>query len=316
MNKRNLKFLTTLVSVGVVSTFVGCQVHKPVPVEHVNPLQQGSVFHRPLNPVPVSVPVRAPRQANQQSASWSPIVVEPIVSAPVHSAAQEPTQPLNRYEFKPHPGKIKSDNSSRYTKPVSVPSRAASGSHIVRRGESLYGIARQYGMSTQRIASLNNLRHPFEIYPNQKLRVSGKAQVGYVKPAPVAKKPKPVKAASIKWAWPATGDLIGPFKAGVSNGIEIGGDPGRTIRASADGTVLYSGNEVTGYGELIIVDHGNGFMSTYAHNRKLLVKQGAQVARGQKIAEMGSSESERTKLHFEIRKGEKPVNPLAYLPAR
>lgn len=314
MNKRNLKFLTTLVSVGIVNTLIGCQVHKPVPVEHINPVQQASAFHRPLNPVPVNAPVNRPRQVNQQSASWSPIVVQPIVSAPVHSAAQEPTQPLSRYEFKPHPGKIKSQNSKRYTEPVSVPSNNVSGSHIVRRGESLYAIAKQYGMSTNRIASLNNLRHPYQIYPNQKLRVSGQG-VQYSSPTPVAQKPKPATT-SIQWAWPATGELIGPFKAGVSNGIEIGGEPGRTIRASADGTVLYSGNEVTGYGELIIVDHGNGFMSTYAHNRKLLVQQGDKVNRGQKIAEMGSSESEQTKLHFEIRKGEKPVNPLAYLPSR
>ena len=166
-------------------------------------------------------------------------------------------------------------------------------------------------MSVKRLAAINGLRQPYEIYPNQKLVL--RSGSGTVAKQP-AKKPKPT--AGIRWAWPASGQVLKAFQSGVTNGIEIGGESGRSIRASADGTVLYSGNEVTGYGELIILDHGDGFMSTYAHNRKLLVKPGEVVTRGQKIAEMGSSEADRTKLHFEIRKGEKPVNPMSYLPAR
>lgn len=312
MKNQNRIISNFLMLIGLVVLY-GCQIHKPVPVERINPVQQTSAFHRPVQNVPSTA-----YQQKQQPAPWSPIVVEPIAQGPIHSPAQEPTQPLTQYQFKPRSSQqAQTQRRNQYTQQVAVTSDA-NNAHIVRRGENLFSIARQYGMSLQQIASLNSLSPPYEIYPNQKLQV--KSSGGAITSQPVSRQTttesfKPVNT-EIQWSWPATGELIGPFQPGVSNGIEIGGDPGRTIRATADGAVLYSGNEVTGYGELVIIDHGNGFMSTYAHNRRLFVKQGDKVSRGQKIAEMGSSEAERTKLHFEIRKDEKPVNPLAYLPKR
>lgn len=297
----------------IAVTFAGCQIHKPVPVEHVYPGQQHTSIQAPNYSKPRHhKPAARKGPIPSQPEAWSPIVVDPIASTAGPTPAQEPTQPLTSYEFTPRNSQKAA--AKKYTRPVAV-SSSSGNTHMVKRGESLYRIAQSYGMSVQQIATLNGLRAPYNIYPNQELRVRNSASFTRpTKPSSPAKA-TPVKTA-LQWTWPATGELVGPFEAGVSNGIEIGGEPGRPIRASADGTVLYSGNEVTGYGELVIIDHGNGFMSTYAHNRKLFVKQGETVDRGQKIAEMGSSESDRTKLHFEIRKGEKPVDPLAYLPAR
>jgi len=102
----------------------------------------------------------------------------------------------------------------------------------------------------------------------------------------------------------------------TKQGIDIAGNEGDPVSATADGEVVYSGNGLIGYGELIIVKHNASFLSAYGHNRARLVKEGDKVKAGQAIAEMGSSASSRDELHFEIRKNGKPVNPLEYLPAR
>jgi lipoprotein NlpD len=118
------------------------------------------------------------------------------------------------------------------------------------------------------------------------------------------------------WAWPARGPLLHPFNSGANpKGIAIGGDAGQAVLAAAPGKVVYSGSGLRGYGKLIIVKHDDTYLSVYAHNRELLVKEGQRVAQGQKIAEMGSTEADRVRLHFEIRRLGKPVDPLQYLPA-
>jgi lipoprotein NlpD len=121
----------------------------------------------------------------------------------------------------------------------------------------------------------------------------------------------------VKWRWPASGQVVGRFQASAAiPGIDIAGKEGDPVVAAADGTVVYSGNGLVGYGELIIIKHNDSFLSAYGHNRKRLVAEGQQVKAGQQIAEMGSSGSSRDELQFQIRKDGNPVDPLDYLPSR
>jgi len=112
--------------------------------------------------------------------------------------------------------------------------------------------------------------------------------------------------------------VVGTYVAGdpMKQGIDIAGKAGAPVKAAADGTVVYSGNGLIGYGELVIVKHSPGFLSAYGHNQKRLVQEGDKVKAGQTIAEMGSSGASKDELHFEIRKNGKPSNPLDYLPRR
>ena len=119
----------------------------------------------------------------------------------------------------------------------------------------------------------------------------------------------------MQWVWPTTANCLHPFNQGPNpKGVAIGGSAGRPIVASAAGKVVYSGSGLRGYGKLIIIKHNNTYLSVYAHNRELLVKEGERVSKGQRIAEMGSTDSDRVGLHFEIRRLGKPVDPLKYLP--
>ncbi|HVL58667.1 MAG TPA: peptidoglycan DD-metalloendopeptidase family protein [Burkholderiaceae bacterium] len=118
------------------------------------------------------------------------------------------------------------------------------------------------------------------------------------------------------FSWPATGKVVQSFSDTASKGIAIDGRPGDPVLAAADGRVIFSGNGPRGYGNLVIVKHENDLLSVYAHNRTLAVKEGQNVRRGQKIAELGDSGTDRPKLHFEIRQQGKPVDPMKYLPKR
>jgi lipoprotein NlpD len=146
------------------------------------------------------------------------------------------------------------------------------------------------------------------------------SRVGSPTPPPVPPPPSepPVASGDIAWRWPAEGQVVGSYIAGdpVKQGIDIAGKAGAPVKAAADGTVVYSGNGLIGYGELIIVKHSPAFLSAYGHNQKRLVQEGDKVKAGQTIAEMGSSGASRDELHFEIRKNGKPSNPIDYLPRR
>lgn len=137
-------------------------------------------------------------------------------------------------------------------------------------------------------------------------------------PAPVASPPGGSRSVNgITWRWPADGDVIKGFQSGDAiPGIEIAGRAGSPVRAAADGVVVYSGNGLVGYGELIIVKHNDDFLSAYGHNRKRLVKEGQRVSAGQEIAEMGSTGASRDELQFQIRRNGNPVNPMDFLPSR
>lgn len=120
------------------------------------------------------------------------------------------------------------------------------------------------------------------------------------------------------WTWPSSGILIGKFSSNgsLNKGIDIAGDLGQPVLAASDGSVVYAGSGLRGYGELIIIKHSDTYVSAYGHNRRLLVREGQQVKAGQTIAEMGSTGTDRVKLHFEIRRQGKPVDPLEFLPRR
>ncbi|QQC64786.1 peptidoglycan DD-metalloendopeptidase family protein [Paraburkholderia ginsengisoli] len=119
---------------------------------------------------------------------------------------------------------------------------------------------------------------------------------------------------NVAFAWPVRGPMLGTFNDSTNKGVNIGGTAGEPVKASADGRVVYAGNGLRGYGNLIIIKHDATYLTAYAHNRALMVKEGDAVTKGQKIAEMGNSDSDRVMLHFEVRRQGKPVDPLKYLP--
>lgn len=205
----------------------------------------------------------------------------------------------------------------------------------VKKGDTLYSIARQQNLSHQQLARWNALSKPYPIYPGQTLRlsppqISSTDKAASAKPREVTNKPKVVVATKDKndalpktvkkWHWPVRGKLkvVSTFNAKdtARKGIKIAGNRGQDIKAAAEGKVVYSGNGLISYGNLIIIKHSNSFLSAYAHNKKLLVKEGQSVNAGETIAHMGTLDKGRAQLHFEIRKNGKPVNPLRYLPLK
>jgi lipoprotein NlpD len=154
---------------------------------------------------------------------------------------------------------------------------------------------------------------PVAVPPKAGALAPGANTTAVVTPGPTT---PTLSSGGVSWRWPASGKVVGTFVSGdqTRQGIDIAGSSGASVLAAADGSVVYSGNGLLGYGELIIVKHSTAFLSAYGHNRKRLVKEGETVKAGQAIAEMGGSNREM--LHFEIRRNGKPVNPLEFLPAR
>jgi lipoprotein NlpD len=163
-----------------------------------------------------------------------------------------------------------------------------------------------------------------ETYSDQawaKAQNQNNAQGAAAKPAEPARSEAPAAAAApaaadVTWAWPAGGKSIAGFNEATNKGVDIAGKLGEPVLAAADGKVVYSGSGLRGYGKLVIIKHDATFLSAYAHNNNILVKEGQSVIRGQKIAEMGNSDTDQVKLHFEIRRQGKPVDPTQYLPKR
>lgn len=200
--------------------------------------------------------------------------------------------------------------------------------HTVRAGETLYSIAFRYGLDHQEIASANGISKPYTIFVNQRLRLAGKQKV--VAKRPVKASPKPTvnspkrhvpeksQASNISWRWPVDGEIISTFSLDgtLNKGVDISGRMGESVRAAADGVVVYAGGGLRGYGKLVILKHSNKFLSAYGHNRAIRVKEGQKVKGGEIVAEIGSSGTDREMLHFEIRRDGKPVDPLIYLPDR
>lgn len=223
--------------------------------------------------------------------------------------------------------------------PESAGGKADRGMHVVAKGETLYGIARQTGVDPRKLASWNNLPAPYTLKPGQKLRMSAPgssdtaATTTVKKSAAPAGKPakprvpekatttmamdKPGKSMAGKWSWPAQGALLERYRPNAAlKGIDIGGTKGKPVNAAAEGQVVYQGSGLRGYGQLIILKHSADYLSAYAHCDRIYVKEGDVVKRGQKIADMGASGTDRVKLHFEIRYRGTPVNPLEHLPRK
>jgi lipoprotein NlpD len=196
--------------------------------------------------------------------------------------------------------------------------------HIVRSGETLFTIAWRYGKDYRDLARLNGLGDGSLIYPGQVIRLSGAAprQAPAAKtsanPPPSRPLPKIGTQPPPPWAWPTSGRVVAEFdgQPGAGMGLEFGGRSGQAVKAAADGRVVYSGGGLIGYGELIILKHNDTYLSAYGHNASLLVKEGDTIKKGQRIATMGEGPGQKPRLHFEIRRNGKPVDPRQYLPAR
>ncbi len=205
---------------------------------------------------------------------------------------------------------------------VSSTSRVPPGSrpafHTVRNGETLYSIARRYGLSVKQLAAWNKLGDGTLIYVNQRLRLAppGSAVSSSGTPQPAVEAPP-------RWQWPVSGEVLSRYGESplTASGIQIGGRAGDPVRAAAAGQVVYSGSGLVGYGELLIIKHSDNWLTAYGYNQARLVAEGERVAAGQQIARMGEGpmpggSKRRAMLHFEIRRIGQPLDPLTMLPAR
>ena len=271
--------------------------------------------------------------------------------------------------------------ASNYPAPVvergGLPGTPSANTHTVKSGDTLYSIARDYGMDFRELIALNGIENPNQISVGRVLQIKPKSSdvavtapissdivegrpiddgpvemqalgantetlkrepkagkepysdqalamaqnQGQSKPAETA--PPAEKSAEavvggdeIPWIWPADGKTIGTFSENGSKGVDIAGKAGDPVIAVGDGKVVYSGTGLRGYGKLVIIKHNNTYLSAYAHNQNILVKEGQFVKKGQRIAEMGNTDADQVKLHFEIRRQGKPVDPMKYLPPR
>jgi lipoprotein NlpD len=219
------------------------------------------------------------------------------------------------------------------------------GYYTVKPGDTLIRIGLDNGQNWRDVVRWNGIENPNLIEVGQVLRVvppnvdasavkASGVSAAKIEARPLDGKPAaaPAGAASapaapaapaarpaeddVGWIWPATGPMAGKFDEGKNNGIEITGKLGDSVVAAADGRVMYVGADLRGLGNLVIIKHNNTYLTAYANNKTLLVKEDQVVRKGQKIAEMGSSDAERVQLHFEIRKLGKPIDPLRLLPSR
>lgn len=196
-----------------------------------------------------------------------------------------------------------------------------SGVHVVQRGDTLYSISRRYGVPVNNLLSMNNISDPSQIEVGQRIRVASSgastastgSRVTAAAPAASSSPARAADASAISWEWPHRGNIITAYSEST-RGIDIAGKVGDPVKAAAAGNVSYVGNGLRGLGNLVLITHSNGFISAYAHNHRITVKQGQRVSKGQQIAELGQSDTTSPRLHFEIRRNGNPVNPQSYLP--
>jgi len=227
----------------------------------------------------------------------------------------------------------------------------SAATYTVQRGDTLFRIALDAGQAWRDIALWNNLEDPNKLEVGQVLRIKPaesvaqsmpvkpgavdvkstpagtSAPVPTTSPAPATSSPAPAPVATtspgnssstrseddIVFSWPVKGAILEPFSENKNKGIDIAGKLGDPVFAAADGTVVYAGSGLRGYGNLIIIKHNNTYLTAYAHNQSLAVKEQQVVKKGQRIAQMGQSDTDRVKLHFEVRRQGKPVDPVKML---
>ncbi|UXY14443.1 peptidoglycan DD-metalloendopeptidase family protein [Chitiniphilus purpureus] len=202
-------------------------------------------------------------------------------------------------------------------------SPSGDGAYRVQRGDTLYRIARQHGRSTDELARWNGLADPGDIRVGQWLRLTPPGVAAHARGAdrahaasagqPHAALPSPNR---IALTWPVDGAVIARFNGNHSKGLDLAGARGSTVRAAAAGKVVYAGTGIRSYGRLLIVKHRDDYLTAYAHNETLLVAEGEAVRQGQPIATMGDSGTDGVKLHFELRRQGKAIDPLPFLPPR
>ena len=271
-------------------------------------------------------------------------------STPLNRAPVE-----DRSQVSPKPGVVTDSRTQAVKQPPGFENAGKAGYYTVKPGDTLMRIGLETGQSYRDIARWNALENPDRIEVGQVLRVVPPTAESAVvtKPvtsasatttalpaagaasapvksasAPVAASSAPVAVAAapvtqaasgdddVAWIWPGKGPVLAGFDEVKNKGLDIGGTAGDPVLAAADGKVVYAGAGLRGYGNLIILKHNNTYLTAYAHNQTLLVKEDQTVKKGQKIAEMGNSDADRVKLHFEVRRQGKPVDPAKYLPAR
>ena len=233
--------------------------------------------------------------------------------------------------------------------PGGAPVATADTFYTVKRGDTLYSIALEHGADYRELAQWNALDDPSKLNVGQVLRVTAppqqSVQVGTgpagggriesrpldsapqakakpepkldarAEPKPAAREePRLLEAQPLQFAWPVKGKVLAGFAEPRRKGIDIDGKLGDPVNAAAAGRVTYVGSGIPGLGKLVVIRHDQGYITVYAHNRDIVVKEQQAVTRGQKIAELGASDAERPKLHFQIRKGAAAVDPLLYLP--
>lgn len=186
------------------------------------------------------------------------------------------------------------------------------GEYRVRPNDTLYVIAYEHGLDYRALARWNDIANPDQIQAGMVLRLRPSDAADPTAQGVVA----PPDADPPSWAWPVRGRVIARFaEASARKGIDIAAPYGTPIRASADGQVVYAGNGLRGYGKLVIIRHSRSLLSAYAHQARILVREGERVPRGHMIGLVGDTDTDRAKLHFEIRKFGRPVDPEDYLPS-
>jgi lipoprotein NlpD len=270
------------------------------------------------------------------------VLAAALMSAACGGTARAPV--LSREDARTSPATVSQPSSRTPAQPQSQ-QQEVPAQHVVVRGDTLFSIAWRYGLDWRDVAAWNGIRAPYVIVPGQRIHLRRPPAVAAAPPAqtrpqvtqpaqPAPQKPpaqarpqqpqqtqqqsppRPVASAELRWQWPTQGQVLRSSSLTSRNGVDISGTRGQSIVAAAPGAVVYSGTGLRGYGRLIIIKHNDSWLSAYAHNDQLLVKEGDQVQAGQPIATMGLGNDGRPVLHFEIRKDGKPVNPLDYLPKR
>ena len=201
--------------------------------------------------------------------------------------------------------------------------------YTVRPGDTLYSIAWRYQIDYEDLLRWNAIDDPNNIHPGDRIRLAPRSAPADRSARAVAQASRPRaeaepvpapdgRGAAGEWRWPTDGEVVGTFNDGrlAGRGVDIAGSEGQPVQATAAGQVVYSGNGLQAYGQLVIIRHAGDFLSAYAHNKELLVKEGKRVASGQQIARMGRTLDGDALLHFEIRYRGRPVDPLDYLPPR